>query len=190
MKTLIITAHPSSKGFTHQIAQRFAATLAEVEIIDLYQDSAEDFLHFEDSNNIALSDKSKMYQAKIAEAQNLVFIHPVWWGSVPAILKNFCDIVFSADFAFRYEKGKSVPKGLLKGKKGYVFMTADADTWMFSFLFTSPKKFWANPLFGILPFSGVQVKHLEVFGGMRKASEEKRHKWLQKVEKIAQKTFN
>ena len=43
MKTLIITAHPSSLGFTHKIAEAYKTGAqsigCEVEILDLYKES-------------------------------------------------------------------------------------------------------------------------------------------------------
>ncbi len=57
MKTLIITAHPSSKGFTHAIAQALKEEReskgAHVEIIDLYRtDLKQDFLRFEEAREM------------------------------------------------------------------------------------------------------------------------------------------
>lgn len=44
---------------------------------------------------------TRALQAKIAEADELIFIFPIWWGDAPAILKNFIDSNFTAGFAFR-----------------------------------------------------------------------------------------
>ena len=97
MKTLIITAHPSKKGFTHKIA-RIISEVTNGEIIDLYNEPVQEFLKFEDIGDIMISEQTKSYQNKISKADILFFIHPIWWGNVPAILKNFCDLVFQAGF--------------------------------------------------------------------------------------------
>jgi len=183
MKTLIITAHPSKKGFTHKIA-RIISDITNGEIIDLYDEPVQEFLKFEDMGDIMIGEQTKSYQDKISEADILFFIHPIWWGNVPAILKNFCDLVFQAGFAFKYEEGKSAPVGLLKGKEAYIFMTSDAPGFIYSFVFTAVKKYWSHSFFGILPFCGIKVKKVEVFGGMRKSTEKIRKKWLDKVSKI------
>jgi NAD(P)H dehydrogenase (quinone) len=184
-KTLIITAHPSTKGFTHKIAQVFSENAKDAEILNLYTEKPQPFLHFEDIQKISPSRQTTSYQKKITAADHLVFIHPIWWGLPPAIMKNFCDNTFTSGFAFEYKKGESMPKGLLKGKKAYIFMTADAPTWMFSFLFPIPKKFWSHSLFGALPFCGIKVKHIEIFGNMRNISQEKKEKCLTRVKNVA-----
>lgn len=39
-------------------------------------------------------------QASIRQADHLVIIHPLWLGSVPALLKGFLEQVFHPGFAF------------------------------------------------------------------------------------------
>jgi putative NADPH-quinone reductase len=57
MKKLIITANPSSKGFTHKIADKLnelsLAKNDEVEILDLYKTKLkQDFLRYEEKSEI------------------------------------------------------------------------------------------------------------------------------------------
>jgi len=40
-------------------------------------------------------------QELIKWADHLVWIYPVWWGSIPAIMKGFIDRVFLPGFAFQ-----------------------------------------------------------------------------------------
>jgi hypothetical protein len=44
----------------------------------------------------------KKIQKQITESNHLIFIYPVWWGSMPAILKGFFDRVLTPGFAFRF----------------------------------------------------------------------------------------
>lgn len=184
MKTLIITAHPSSKGFTHAIAKAFAENASDSEILDLYTTPlSQGFLKFEDSKEIPEDPVRTELQKKISEAEEIVFVHPMWWGAAPAILKNFIDQNFSAGFAFAYENGK--PKGLLKGKSACVLMTADAPGWMYQWLVFFPKQLWKHFMFGILPFCGFQVRHFEIFGNMHGTDEKGKEAILEKVRMIA-----
>ena len=41
-------------------------------------------------------------QRQIHWAEHLVFVYPVWWGGVPALLKGFFDRTFLPGFAFKY----------------------------------------------------------------------------------------
>ena len=104
MKTLIVTAHPSSTGFTHAIAGVIKTEReksgVEVEILDLYKtDLKQDFLRFENIRELPSDPVKDAIQAKITEADELVFVHPVWWVSMPAIMKNFLDQNFTSRFA-------------------------------------------------------------------------------------------
>ena len=77
-KTLIITAHPSSKGFTHGIAnavlEKRKEAGDEVEIIDLYKTNfTQDYLRFENIREVPPDKNREIIQQKITEANELIF---------------------------------------------------------------------------------------------------------------------
>lgn len=164
-KVLIITAHPSSQGFTHKIAAAFADGARgkgkTVEILDLYQTNLkQDFLSFEEKSDLTRADPIRTaIQNKINESNELVFVHPMWWMSMPAIMKNFIDINLSSRFAFRYIKGW--PLGLLTGKKGHVFITCDGNIWLYYLMALPFRTIWH---YGILRFCGVKMVTFKVLG--------------------------
>ena len=103
MKKLIITAHPSSQGFTQRIAKTFAESAQSaghsVEVINLYDPQwHQDFLKFETVKEWPVDPVREKIQEKILWADELVFVCPVWWGYVPSILKNFFDCNFTSGF--------------------------------------------------------------------------------------------
>jgi putative NADPH-quinone reductase len=53
---------------------------------------------------------------KIKWADHLVWIHPVWWGGLPALTKGFIDRVFLPGFAFRYRENSVCLDKFLIGK--------------------------------------------------------------------------
>jgi NAD(P)H dehydrogenase (quinone) len=123
----MITAHPSTQGFTHQIAARLRELSEKngdtIEILDLYTtDLKQDYLRYEDRREMGKDQTTKALQEKIMQADELVFVAPMWWGDVPAIMKNFIDCNFTSGFAFQYIDGK--PIGLLKGKTARIIMTS------------------------------------------------------------------
>lgn len=61
--------------------------------------------------------------AKVAWADLLIFQFPVWWSSMPAILKGWFDRVFVQGFVVDLEKGRVYEAGLLKGKKAMIVAT-------------------------------------------------------------------
>mgnify|MGYP002477326259 FL=1 len=68
------------------------------------------------------------YQHMLMETDELVFIFPVWWFGIPAILKGFFDKVMLKDFA--YIEGKTGLKGLLTHiKRTTVITTSELPTW-------------------------------------------------------------
>jgi NAD(P)H dehydrogenase (quinone) len=54
-------------------------------------------------------------QDDLRAADVLAVIYPLWWMSMPAILKGYIDRVFARGFAYEAENG--VVRGLLRGKK-------------------------------------------------------------------------
>ena len=192
-KTFIITAHPSTQGFTHKIAENYKLSVEEngwtAEIMNLYEEqNAQPFLKFEDIKKDFPSDTeviNRVHQ-KITDADELVIVSPIWWGQVPAIMKNFIDTNFSTWFAFKYEKGWKI-QWLLKWKTAKVFLTCDAPAFIYKFL---P---FANRLTGyfgmyVFGFCWMKVSGVHIFDFMRKKNDESKNKILEKVKKIAKKS--
>lgn len=143
MKSLIITANPSIKAFTHKIADKIKTVLKNkwntVDIIDLYSKTyKQDFLSFEDKSELwKLSEKTKFIQSKILDADELIFVFPIWNQGCPAILKNFIDCNFTAWFAFKFEKWWKHIK-LLEWKTFKIFTTS----WAPAFVYESIVPIW------------------------------------------------
>ncbi len=185
MKTLIFTAQPSTKGFVHSIASQYNGTKnntsLQSEIINLYDEEyAIPFLAFENIREIEISDTVKKLQNKIADADELVFIFPLWWGSMPAILKNFFDNVFSSGFAFTYKNGRAT--SLLTKKTAKIIVTYDAPSWAYWFMPFPIKKLITK---NILKFCGIKTTDFLDFGSIGKAKEQDKNKILEKITKLA-----
>lgn len=166
MKTLIISAHPSSNGHVHKITKAYEEERLKLghEVVHYELYTAEHqipFLKFDIPAHWPDSEAIKFYQSKVTWADEIVFVHPVWWHGMPAIMKNWVDTVFQARFAFRYENGK--PIGLLKGKSAKVFATAGGPSLLFT-IFISPFRLtWEKMING---FCGMDNKCLLVLGNM------------------------
>lgn len=130
MRTLIIYCHPSNRSYTYGILKQLQADLEaegmEYEVSDLYamnfqSDLTEAEYEREGYGNMDLpvpADVRAEHQ-KIARADCLVFIYPVWWSDCPAKLKGWFDRVYSLGYAYGYngntkiEKMKTVKYGLV-----------------------------------------------------------------------------
>ncbi len=187
MNTIIFTAHPSKAGFTHKIAKRYKdAKGKNAEIINLYDPEFQiDFLSFERESEIpqkASHNKAiATVQEKIRHADELVFVYPVWWGGMPAILKNFIDNVFVSGFAYDFDEQGKLHK-LMKGKGIRIFMSGNSDSKYYLIL----KPFY-HFLFGkvIFGFCGFSVLSIDILTSKFKRSEKELETFLQKVEKRA-----
>ena len=144
MKALIVYAHPEQASFNAALKSTAVETLTrlghEVVVSDLYAMgwnpvlSAADFAERENADFLDLSREQEhafaqnsqsadvvREQQKVAEADLVLFHFPVWWFSMPSILKGWCDRVFSRGFA--YAAGRKYDSGMFKGKKAMLCLT-------------------------------------------------------------------
>jgi len=127
---LIIYAHPNKSGHSGAILKEVERFLGEkkikYEILDLYEMGYDPVLHANElytSGQKGVSRETKIIQEKIKKQDKFIFIYPVWWNNMPAILKGFFDKIFTSRFAFKYV-GRW-PKGLLGGR-AVVFSSSGA----------------------------------------------------------------
>lgn len=133
MDALVIYAHPNPKSFNHAIKEKVEHTLSGMgktfKVVDLYSLNFNPVLTGEDLYNIfvnnTVSEDIKQHQELISNAGFLIFIHPVWWSGMPAILKGYIDRVFTYGFAYKEVNGEIV--GLLSDKKVLIINTFGAD---------------------------------------------------------------
>ncbi|MHA1994144.1 MAG: NAD(P)H-dependent oxidoreductase [Candidatus Hodarchaeales archaeon] len=128
MKILIVYSHPNPESFNHAILENLVSSIHhsehQIDIVDLYADGFDpilknnDFIQFRE-NNIPLDVAEQ--QSRVLDADLLIFVHPIWWGGFPAMLKGYFDRVFSIGFA--YTMGEYGPEGLLTSKRVQVIRT-------------------------------------------------------------------
>lgn len=145
MKCLIIFAHPEPASFSAALKDVAIETLKqqghEVIVSDLYKMSwrpalgPSDFegerananyldLSKEQEHAFALKSHSgdvEAEQAKVSAPDLVLFHFPMWWFSMPAILKGWVDRVFSRGFA--YSAGRKYKSGHFKGKRAMLCLT-------------------------------------------------------------------
>ena len=183
MHSLIITAHPSSTGFTHRIARTYAdartAAGHTAEILNLYApENREEFLSFESERDLK-KDQRDPYQQRIAAADEIVFVFPIWWYAEPAILKNFLDRHFTAGFAYQFTK--TGLKGLLKGKTARFFSTSGGPAWVYQWhLFPYASSFRRS-----IKGCGIRIASKTIFGPRRRNDPALEEKWLAEVRALA-----
>ena len=141
MKTTIVLAHPwhgsFNKAILDTITQKLNGTAKPYQVIDLCKDEFNPVLQ---EHDLAIYSKGQTtdqlvlkYQEMLRDTRELVFVFPVWWYDVPAILKGFIDKVMLKDFSFVETKTRL--KGLLTHiEKTTVISTSDVPTWYLKWL--------------------------------------------------------
>lgn len=188
MKHLIIYAHPNESSLNHSFMQTVIESLQvqnnEIEVRDLYQ------LHFDPALSLddmrgqrvgKVSEDVKREQDFISWADHIIFIYPIWWNGMPAILKGYIDRVMSYGFAYCYDQG--VQKGLLKGKQVSIINTHGKSHTEYesmgmykAFLLTSDN--------GIFKYCGLTINQHLYFEKADKASPENIETWVNEIRNV------
>lgn len=188
MNCLIVYSHPNPKSFNNAILQtaneEFKKNGFEVKIRDLYDLNFQPVLKaadFEYLQKGECADDIKIEQDNIRWADLIVFIYPVWWTGLPAMLKGYVDRVFSYGFAYKYGDKGVIP--LLTDKKALLLSTQG-----------TPEGFYENSGMhnsmkmtsdtGIFNFCGIEVKEHLFFSGVPSVSNEKRQEYLEKIKQL------
>jgi NAD(P)H dehydrogenase (quinone) len=109
MGTLIVTAHPDTTSLTHHAARRLQTLLVPEEsvIAPLAQEGFDPRFTAGDRQDYLIRGQSDpavaAEQQRIERFSHLVLIFPVYWWSMPALLKGWIDRVFIAGWAFDYD---------------------------------------------------------------------------------------
>jgi len=147
MKTTIILAHPWRGSFNNAILDVVQRELKdqgkESILIDLNKEHFDPVMKESElavySKGQCLDEQVKKYQTIIMDSNELIFIFPVWWYSIPAILKGFLDKVMLKNFA--YQESKMGMKGLLTHiEKATILSTSQAPTWYLKYVMGNPIK--------------------------------------------------
>ncbi|MTI09909.1 NAD(P)H-dependent oxidoreductase [Curvivirga aplysinae] len=152
MKVFMVCAHPEPQSFNAAMARQtietFEAAGHEIKVSDLYEmnwnpvASSEDFsapknedylvYALEQRNGFKTDSLAPDIQAEIAKLQwcdLLVLNFPLFWFSMPAIMKGWIDRVFVSGLC--YGGLRIYDKAGMKGKKALVNLTLGGQTHMF-----------------------------------------------------------
>lgn len=132
MKHLIVTAHPAEASFTMALTRTYSDELEKLghrqQTYDLYRMGFNPVLA---AHELAPSGVNRVVSADVAQAQDdvraadvVTVIYPLWWLSMPAMMKGFVDRVFARGFAYEFRNG--AVHGLLAGKKAVLITLSGA----------------------------------------------------------------
>lgn len=186
---LLINGNPRLGSFTSALAdayQRGAAQRSDLEIVrlDLHALDFDPILHHGYHQRTPHEPDLEQAMALFKRAEQVVFLYPVWWGSMPALLKGFLDRVFLPGHFFQYHENGLTWDKLMRGKRARVIMTMDAPVWYDRLIYGSPARRAMKRL--VLDFCGFRSRFTTI-GAVKHLSEAKRGRWLQRVERLGKK---
>lgn len=183
---LIINGHPDKESYIAALSaaylkgvQESEADVKNINIIDL---SFNPNLQYGYRKRTDLEPDLLDAQEKLRWADHIVWIYPVWWGSVPAVMKGFLDRVLLPGFAFKKREGSVWWDKYFIGKTSRIISTLDQPPWFYTWINSCPSHHAMKKL--TLNFIGVKSVKFTTIGPLRLSTDTFRKKWLSKVEKL------
>lgn len=187
-KILVLNGHPNRESFNFGIAAAYKKGAeeagAEVRSINIADLNFNPNLQFGYQKRTALEPDLLQAWEDIQWADHLVWVHPVWWGGLPAMMKGFIDRLFLPGFAFQYRENSLFWDKLLKGKSARIITTLDQPGWYYALIYGRPS---VNQLKrSTLLFCGISPVKVTYLGIIKTSDATKRDKWLQKIKQLGQ----
>ncbi|WP_374947545.1 NAD(P)H-dependent oxidoreductase [Agreia sp.] len=180
MTTLVIDGHPNPDSLCAAIAARYAEANGHATVLALRDlDFDPNMRHGYTRRQTLEPDLERAWQ-RLLDADHVVVVTPVWWGSVPALLKGFFDRLLLPRRAYR-TKPSGVPEGLLAGRTGRVIVTTDSPWWYLPLVGDTTVRHVRQTT---LRFCGIRPVRATRLGPVKGSSDELRAKWLAKVERL------
>lgn len=183
---LLINGHPNKNSFNfalskayRQGAEEAGATIQQITVADLDFDPN---LKFGYKKRMELEPDLEEAWQKIQAAEHMVWVHPVWWGGFPAILKGFIDRLFLPGRAFHYRDDSVWWDRLLSGRTARIITTIDQPGWYYRWVYGSPSV--KSLKRSILKFCGIKPVYVSYIGSVRHSDKAQREQWLRKVHKM------
>ena len=189
-KVLVINGHPdgSPERLCAALAQAYAEGAREgghsvetISIADLEIPYLRTQTEFEKGG---VPESLKAAADAVMRAEHVVFVFPLWLGTMPAMLKSFLEQVLRPGVAFEY--GDKGPKTLLSGRSARMVVTMGmpAIAYRFFYFSHSLKSLERN----ILRFVGLGPIR-ESIVGMVEGAADKRRAWLDRMRALGAKAI-
>ncbi|QKS71806.1 NAD(P)H-dependent oxidoreductase [Paenalkalicoccus suaedae] len=185
-KYLIVYMHPSTDSFNGAILQTLQEELGETSNVrNLAEISFIPHLTKEEyeltQKGIYSSDVEREW-AFIHEAEHILFVFPLWWGSFPAIGKGYLDRVLA--FGKAYELDGEEPVPLMSNKKASLIFTTGTpkEDFMKEGLYEQVVHLIEQHIF---TFCGLKLENVLHFGDVIQSSDSDRKKMLEDIVSFA-----
>ena len=185
-KILVILGQPQRKSFGGALAEAYAegAREAGAEVRELFLGD----LTF-DACGTAGNPQGRDLEPDLARAQeaikwadHLVFVYPIWWGTIPALLKGFIERVFLPGFAVNFREHSPWWDKLLTGRSARLIVTLNTPSWYYRWVYGRPGHNTMKRT--ILEFCGIKPVRITEVGPIKDSTDQKRKQWLGQVQAI------
>lgn len=179
-KYLIVFGHGRQVGLgctlRDKVRDQLAAAGAKFRIHDLLADGFDPILRLKGDQPYALPPLKEedplgyQYCQDVLWADVLIVIHPVWWFSMPAILKGWVDRILVEGIAIS-QKADGPPQGLMKDKKFVLIQTFGTSKIIEKTVFASmARKYWKRAVVlptGANPFAALSIHGADEMDGSK-----------------------
>lgn len=191
MKVAIVFNHPYEGSYCTAILDAVTRGLVqgghEVDLLHLDNDGFDPVMTAADLKAFRAKEpvdpQVVAYKDRLAQADQLVFIFPIWWELMPALTKGFIDRVIFPGVAYDYTNPQNTRMRPLWGNlKGVtVVTTMNTPGWLYALLFGNAiKKALVLGTFWKMGYRN--VKWLS-FNRVKAVPKGRRDRWLQKLER-------
>ncbi len=185
-RIVIIVGNPRKETFSEALAaayQRGAEAAGhQVSLFVLSRMAFDPILHDGFSKPQPLEPDLADAQTAIGAADHLVLIFPLWFGTLPALLKGFIERVFQPGFAITGSIRDGTYRAMLSKKSARVIMTMGMPGLVYRWYYGAhcAKMLRRN----ILEFVGFKPVRTTIHGMIEAVSNEKRATWLLEAEEL------
>ncbi|MGV8911326.1 MAG: NAD(P)H-dependent oxidoreductase [Rhodoglobus sp.] len=177
MNTVIIDGHPNPNSLCAAIAVEYATGHSNSTVVALRDLQFDPSLHFGYTRRQELEPDLERTWQLLLDAQHIVVVTPIWWGSVPALLKGFFDRLLLPKRAYQV-KANGLPEGLLSGRTGRVIVTTDSPWWYLPLVGDTTVRHVRETT---LRFCGIKPVRATRLGPVKGSTLEQRERWLAKA---------
>ncbi len=189
MKVVIIFNHPYEGSYCNAILDSVKTGLQksnhEIDVIHLDREgfnpvmTAADLKAFVERKPV--DPKVMEYKARLDQADHLVFIFPIWWELMPAMMKGFIDKVIFPGIAYEHKGTYGMAPLFKKVKRVTVITTMNTPAVLYRFIFGNAVK--KALLTGTFWKIGYRNRKWISLNKVKMVSAVKRKNWLDKIER-------
>ncbi|WP_413559017.1 NAD(P)H-dependent oxidoreductase [Bdellovibrio sp. HCB209] len=188
-KILVINGHPNVEALGSHFARVYAEGAKqsghEVKVTNVADLKFDPILHKGYLKIQDLEPDLVQAQQDILWAEHIVITFPMWWSSIPALLKGFLDRILLPSYAFKYHKTDPFWDRLLKGRTGRIIYTTDAP-WFYNLLVNRDPVVRMMKV-GVMEFCGIKPVKVTQIDRLKDRKPAEVEKFIQKVRELGSK---